>query len=81
MKLIDVADRAVFTHQLQHRRRRGRPRVAVPMVRTSVRLPEPVFDAACKRASDEGVSLPAVVRETLARELMSSTNHRRAVEW
>lgn len=63
--IVSPENRAVFTNQLMHRRR-GRPRVATPMVRTSVRLPEPLFDACCHVALASGRSLPEVVRQAVA---------------
>ena len=71
--IIDREDRAVFTHELVNRRLRGRPRVAIPMVRTSVRLPASVFDACCKEALASGRSLAAVVREAVAERIAKST--------
>lgn len=71
--IIDREDRAVFSHQLQDRRRRGgRPRSADPKVVVTVRVPGALFDAACQRAHHEGVSLPEVVRQALAREFSYS---------
>jgi len=60
--IIDREDRAVFSHQLCNRRRRGRPRAAVPTVPVSVRLPAPLFDACCHVAQASGRSVPDVVR-------------------
>lgn len=79
--MIAVEDRAVFTHQLQNRRRRGRPRIADPRVCLTVRVSPAVFDAACERATAAGVSLSDVVRETLAREFPSSTNAGSRERW
>lgn len=61
--MITRAEREVFTEQL--RRRRGRPRSAEPVVATSVKLPEPVYDALCRRARDERRSLHAVIKDAL----------------
>jgi hypothetical protein len=62
--IIDRDDRAVFSEQLSNRRHRGRPR-AVPTVATSVKLPEPVYDALCRHAQREGESLHATMRKAL----------------
>lgn len=78
--IIDREDRAAFSHQLSNRRR-GRPRVDMPMVRTSVRLPEPLFDACCRAALASGRSVPDVVREALAREFTSSSNPASGRAW
>jgi predicted HicB family RNase H-like nuclease len=78
--IIDRENRAVFTHQLTQRRR-GRPRNADPSVPLTVRVPGALFDAACRRAQAAGVSLPEVVRETLAREFPYSTNPRHSGAW
>lgn len=61
--IIDRDDRAVFTEQLR-RRRGGRPR-GVVTVPTSVKLPAPVFDALCRRATLDGESLHATMRKAL----------------
>ena len=55
----------VFPEQLRHRRRRGRPRVG-PTIPTSVKLPEPVFDALCQEAQHDGESLHATIVKALA---------------
>jgi hypothetical protein len=50
----------VFGKQLVERRRRGRPKSLTPkpqIVPTSVRLPEDVFAALCRRAAAERVPL------------------------
>lgn len=52
-------------------RRRGRPRVVAPMVRTSVRLPATLFDAYCQKAVREGDSLPEVIRRVLERSIQA----------
>lgn len=62
--IISPENRAVFTHQLVNRRR-GRPRAAVPTVPTTVRLPQPLFDACCRVAMASGQTLPEVVREAV----------------
>lgn len=72
--IIDRDDRAVFTEELCNRRRRGRPRVETPMVRTSVRLPEPLFDACCRTARISGQSVPEVVRAAV-RDFTSQSIH------
>lgn len=69
--IISPENRAVFTDQLAHRRR-GRPRMAEPMVRTSIRLPAAVFDACCREALASGRSLPSVVREAVAAQVVRS---------
>jgi hypothetical protein len=78
--IIDREDRAVFSRQLSNRRR-GRPRAAVPTISTTVRLPQPLFDAYCREAIASGRSLPEVVREALAREFPSSTNPASGRAW
>jgi hypothetical protein len=62
--MIEREHRAVFTEQLQQRRR-GRPRSASPRVPTRVELPADVFDALCRRAMQERKSLHAFLRESL----------------
>lgn len=75
--IVTREDRAVFTHQLEDRRNRGgRPRCLDPKVTLTVRVPETVFDAACQRAQREGVSLPEIVRDALAREFSYSLTAR-----
>lgn len=63
--MIDREDRAVFSEQLQQRRR-GRPRCSAPSVVISVRLPEDVYDALCRLALQERAALPVLVRQALA---------------
>lgn len=46
------------------RRRGGRPR-GTPSTPATVRLPVPVYDAYCHEAQRRGVSLHAVLRDTL----------------
>ncbi len=58
--MIEREQRAVFTEQL--RRRRGRPRRMTPIVITSIRLPEDVYDALCRRALLERQSVHALLR-------------------
>lgn len=71
--MIAREDRAVFTHQLAHRRR-GRPRASVPTVPTTVRLPQPLFDACCRVAIASGQSLPDVVREAVRSSVAQNAN-------
>ena len=47
------------------RRRRGRPRNPVPNVPTSVALPAPVFDAACRLARREDVKLHRLLKDAI----------------
>jgi hypothetical protein len=62
--MITVEDRARFHAQLQ--RRRGRPRVIIgPAIKRSVSLPEPVYDAICRRAIASGRSVESVIRAVL----------------
>jgi hypothetical protein len=71
--MIEREHRAVFTEQLQQRRRgRGRPRNAAPRVSTRVELPADVFDALCRRASEERKSLHAFLRESLESQVRST---------
>lgn len=63
--MIEREHRAVFTEQLQQRRR-GRPRTAAPQVRTSVMLPTEVYDALCRRAHVERKSLHALLCQALS---------------
>jgi len=60
--IISPENRAVFTDQLRQRRRGGRPR-STPTVPTSVRLPAPVFDAACAYASRRHMTVHAALRD------------------
>ena len=86
--IIDREDRAVFTHQLSNRRR-GRPRAAVPTVPTTIRLPQPLFDACCRAALASGQSLPEVVREAVRHSVNAdagghysySTNRPASSQW
>ncbi len=57
--MIEREHRAVFTEQLRHR---GRPRRMTPIVITSIRLPEDVYDALCRRALLERQSVHALLR-------------------
>lgn len=50
-------------------RRRGRPKLAAPMVRTSVRLPAEIFDAYCQVALRRGDKVPQVIRQALEAQL------------
>ncbi|OFW05656.1 MAG: hypothetical protein A3H96_11385 [Acidobacteria bacterium RIFCSPLOWO2_02_FULL_67_36] len=63
--MIERDHRAVFTEQLRHRRR-GRPRSATPKITTSVKLPEDVYDAFCRRALVERQSVHALLNEAIA---------------
>jgi hypothetical protein len=63
--LIDRDDRAVFTDQLVSRRR-GRPRSVRPVVITTVRVPEPIFDAYCQMAHARGESVSMMMRAALS---------------
>lgn len=56
-------DRAEFSQQL---RRRGPKVRVVPRVPTSVKLPEPVYDALCRKAAQERCSLHALMTRALA---------------
>lgn len=67
---IDREDRAVFSEQLQQRRR-GRPRTAVPKVQVTLDLPEDVYDAFCRRTSVERVSLHALLCNVLISRVRS----------
>jgi len=52
------------------RRRRGRPPLShYPNERVDVRIPEPLYDAACREAVKRDISLPALIRIGLARLL------------
>lgn len=63
--MISPEHRAVFTEQL--RNRRGRPRVIHgPVVIRTVRLPEAVYDAICRRAIRADRSVDSVIRSVLA---------------
>lgn len=62
--MISPCERAEFSQQLT--RRRG-PKVRVtPRVPTSVKLPAPVYDALCRKASQERCSLHALLNRALA---------------
>jgi len=55
-----------FGHQLQERRRRGRPvSEKIPVQATSVKIPEPVFRALCSIARRERVSLHRLLNNAL----------------
>ena len=43
----------------------GRPRSPAPMVPTSVRLPQDLFDLACRMSQRERRPLPDVIRQAL----------------
>jgi hypothetical protein len=65
--MISTQDRAEFADQV--RRRRGRPKATtpkLPVVPTSVRLPEDVFAALCRRAAAERVPLHRLLTTKLA---------------
>ena len=62
--MIEREHRAVFTEQLRHRR--GRPRRLTPIVVTSVRLPEDLYDALCRRALVDRQSVLELVRRAVA---------------
>jgi hypothetical protein len=62
--MISREHREAFSNEL--RRRRGRPRRAVPSVVVNVRVPQDVFDALCQLASEQRSALPEVVRQALA---------------
>lgn len=59
--MIEREHRAVFTEQLQ-RRRRGRPRT-VPTVTMPLRLPEPIYDDVCRAAIRQGRTVQDVMRD------------------
>lgn len=61
---MSAGDRAQFTAQI--RQRRGPRRRVAERVHTSVKLPQPIFDALCQRALREGVSLHALMNRELA---------------
>lgn len=58
--------RVRFAEEIRERRGRGRPRLAVPIVPTSVKLPEPVYDALCRLAIRERQSVHAVMLAALS---------------
>ena len=70
--IISPENRAVFTEQLRHRRG-GRPRLAVPTIPVSVRIPEPLFDACCRIAARSGQSVPDVVRAAVQEFMYQTT--------
>jgi hypothetical protein len=70
--MIEREHRAVFTEQLQQRRRRGRPRRSVPIVVTSVKLPQDVYDALCVRALRERESIHSLVRQALTSYVLTA---------
>lgn len=63
--MITREHRAVFSDELRQRRR-GRPRAAVPMVSTTFRLPEPVYDALCRLAMQRRQPMQALLRDVLS---------------
>jgi hypothetical protein len=63
--MISRGQREAFNEQLRVRRR-GRPRSAAPAVVMSVKLPERIYDALCRRAALERRSLHGLVKEALA---------------
>lgn len=63
--MISPEKSGAFADQI--RARRGRPRVIHgPVVVRSVRLPEPVYDAICRRAIRADQSVDHVIRVALA---------------
>lgn len=63
--MIERTHRAVFAAQLQQRRR-GRPRRDMPVVVTSVKVPQDVYDALCLRALHQRASVHALLLDALA---------------
>lgn len=62
--MITADQRAEFSQQLRHR---GRRKSAIPIrVPTSVKIPIPVYDALCRRATRERCSLHALMLRVLA---------------
>ena len=68
--MIDREDRAVFTQELQQRRR-GRRRLASEKVWTSVHLDVDVFAALCSRARLGRKSLHAFLCDALASQIQT----------
>lgn len=64
--MIERDQRDAFADQMQERRRRGRPRRAVPMITTGVRIPEDVYDVLCRIAMEQREPLDVVVRNVLS---------------
>ena len=62
--MITPEARVEFTQQIRARRR-GRPKSLTPIVVTSVKLPEPLFDALCQRAMRERRSLHSLIKDAL----------------
>lgn len=62
--MISPSDRAQFTDQV--RRRRGPKKRVAERVPTSVKLPLPVYNALCQRASVRGESLHGYMLRMLA---------------
>jgi len=56
-------DRAAFGQQL---RRRGRRKSDQVKVQTTVKIPVPIYDALCRRASMERCSLHALMNRALS---------------
>ena len=63
-RVIGRDQRAEFSRQM--RRRRGRPRLDVPMVQTSVKIPAPVYDALCLIALRDRESVHSRIQEAVA---------------
>lgn len=65
--MISKHETEVFDQQMQARRRRGRPvsEKKIPVTPTSVKIPEPVFNALCTIARRERVSLHRLLNTAL----------------
>ncbi len=65
--MIEREHRAVFTEQLQQRRR-GRPRRDTPVFKINVKVPEDVYDELCRLSLRRGVSVHSIARSAIERE-------------
>lgn len=63
--IISPENRAVFTEQLLRRRRRRGRTETVPTVLTSLRVPQPIFEAVRDTAHQRGVSVHATLRAAI----------------
>lgn len=76
--MISPERSAAFGAQLVERRRRGRPRRDNPTIKANVKLSIPVYDALCRQAIAERVSLHCLLQRALTRVAESRSDLRRA---
>lgn len=64
--MIAASERKQFGDEIRARRRRGRPRSAVPSVITSVKIPRDEYDALARHALAERQSVHAIIRDAIS---------------